>query len=197
MIEIDQKIVAVEVEKEVAVEPPKREALKSRPESLVGATYKIKSPSMEHSYYITINDNPDGVPFEIFINSKDTEHFQWIASLTRMISAVFRRADNIDFMIEELKATVDPAGGLGFCKLVGMSKPKFISSIPAAIGYILEYHTRKEVTKAPVVAVVPTVQANETSYPESATVCKKCGEKAVVLLDGCPTCLACQDSKCG
>ena len=193
-IKIEGKIVGYEIKKD---EVPQIETttapLKERSDTLNGKTYRIKGPAMKHSFYVTLNDSPKGVPFEIFISSQDTEHYQWIASLTRMMSSIFRRADDVDFMIEELKAVVDPAGGLGFMKLVGMTKPKHIASIPAAIGYVLEYHTRKPKKKEEKMDEANT----GTGYPESATVCKECKEKAVVILDGCATCLACSDSKCG
>lgn len=193
MIEIDKKIVGFEVKSEntpMETTP----AIRERGETLSGHTYKIKGGAMKHSYYITINDSPKGVPFEIFIASQDTEHYQWISSLTRMISAVFRRADDVSFVVEELKTVVDPAGGLGFIKLVGMKKPRMIPSLPAAIGYILEYHVGrvKKKKKEPV-----AVEVYQGDYPDSATVCKSCGEKAVIVMDGCATCLACSDSKCG
>ena len=83
--------------------PPKAEVIQmhgkvERPDTLIGATYKIKSPLFEHALYVTINDivlNADTEyemrrPFEIFINSKNMDHFQWIVALTRIISAVFR-----------------------------------------------------------------------------------------------------------
>ena len=192
MVKIEEKIVGYEIKKE---EAPQIEStitpLKERSDTLSGKTYKIKGPAMAHSFYVTINDSPKGIPFEIFISSQDTEHYQWIASLTRMMSSIFRRADDIDFMIDELKAVVDPAGGLGFMKLVGMTKPKHIASIPAAIGYVLEYHVRKPKKKE------EKVLEESGGYPTTATVCKSCKEKAVVILDGCATCLSCSDSKCG
>lgn len=193
MIEINDKIVSYEVEKEEVQEiEAKPSPPKERPEKLRGYTYKIKSPNMEHSFYVTINDNPVGVPFEIFISSQDTQHYQWVAALTRMISAVFRRSEDSTFVAKELQAIVDPAGGLGFCKLVGMTKPRFIPSLAAAIGYVLEYHIGKS-TKVS----TKKEESQDNGYPPEAKVCKVCGEKAVILLDGCSTCLACSDSKCG
>ena len=73
----------------------------SRPESLPGQTYKIKWPDGDHAMYITINDViQDGRrrPFEIFINSKNMEHYAWTVGLTRMISAVFRRGGDVSFV---------------------------------------------------------------------------------------------------
>ena len=96
-IKIDKKITGYEVVKE----EPKRadsnvvhmhEKLE-RPETLLGSTYKIKTPLTEHALYVTINDivlNQDTPhekrrPFEIFINSKDMTHFQWVVALTRVL----------------------------------------------------------------------------------------------------------------
>lgn len=90
-----------------------------RPDVLVGNTYKIKSPMVEHAFYVTINDivlNPGTEhelrrPFEVFINSKSMEHFQWIVALTRIMSAVFRKGGDVTFLVEEMKAVFDPRGG--------------------------------------------------------------------------------------
>lgn len=193
MKEITDKIVSFSVGKDAETAPkPEAPTLRERPDTLSGSTYKIKGGSLQHSYYVTINDNPEGVPMEIFISSQDTEHYQWVSSLTRMVSAVFRRSEDVSFVAEELKAIVDPAGGLGFMKLAGMNKPRFIASIPAAIGFILEHHI-----SAPEKVEEKATEEVSGTYPESAVHCKKCGEKAVVMKDGCATCLSCGESKCG
>ena len=90
-----------------------------RPEMLVGSTYKIKTPVSDHAMYVTINDIVlnEGTPyeqrrpFEVFINSKNLDHFQWIVALTRIISAVFRKGGDVTFLVDELKAVFDPRGG--------------------------------------------------------------------------------------
>jgi len=90
-----------------------------RPEVLIGSTYKIKSPLVEHAMYVTINDivlnhgteNEQRRPFEVFINSKSMDHFQWIVALTRIMSAVFRKGGDVTFLVEEMKAVFDPRGG--------------------------------------------------------------------------------------
>ena len=85
-----------------------------RPAALEGHTYKVKWPDSEHALYITINDivlAGHRRPFEVFINSKNMEHFAWTVALTRMISAVFRRGGDVSFVVEELKAVFDPRGG--------------------------------------------------------------------------------------
>ncbi len=108
----------------------------SRPEALEGQTYKVKWPDSEHALYITVNDlllNGNRRPFEVFINSKNMEHFAWTVALTRMISAVFRRGGDVSFVVEELKAVFDPRGG-------AWVDGKYIPSILAAIGGVIEHH---------------------------------------------------------
>lgn len=115
-----------------------------RPEVLIGSTYKIKSPLVEHAMYVTINDivlNADTRheqrrPFEIFINSKSMEHFQWIVALTRIMSAVFRKGGDVTFLVEEMKAVFDPRGG--YFKAGGVYMP----SLVAELGYIVEEHLK-------------------------------------------------------
>ena len=115
-----------------------------RPEVLIGSTYKIKSPLVEHAMYVTINDivlNPGTEhelrrPFEVFINSKNMDHFQWIVALTRIMSAVFRKGGDVTFLVDEMKAVFDPRGG--YFKAGGVYMP----SIVAEIGSVVEDHLK-------------------------------------------------------
>lgn len=193
MVKIDKKIVGYSVvtekqqqEQPKLVEVPK---IKTRSEELNGTTYKIKQPTQDHALYVTINDM-DGKPFEIFLNSKDVEHHQWTSALTRVISAVFRKSDDVSFLADELKSIVDPCGK-GYFK-----KGKYVPSLIAEVGEVLERHLTKEVAE---VVNTPTESPVETEgeFPAEATLCKKCNHKSVVTLDKCPTCLNCGDSKCG
>ena len=117
----------------------------SRPDILVGSTYKIKTPVTEHALYITINDvvmhqgtpQEHRRPFEIFINSKNMDHFQWIVALTRVMSAVFRKGGDVTFLVEELKSVFEPSGG--YFKKGG----KFIPSLVAEIGEVVEQHLQE------------------------------------------------------
>ncbi|MDX1455928.1 MAG: NrdJb, partial [Gammaproteobacteria bacterium] len=178
---------------------------------------KVKTPVSDHAMYITINDiilNQDTDheqrrPFEIFINSKNLDHFQWIVALTRIISAVFRKGGDVTFLVEELKAVFDPRGG--YWKPGG----KFMPSLIAEIGAVIEDHMKKigmlkdegldEHQKALVEAKRAEFEAQnkqadaftESDYPAGATLCAKCNTAAVVMMDGCMTCLSCGDSKCG
>ncbi|MCC4590713.1 NrdJb [Xanthomonas campestris pv. cannae] len=224
-----------------------------RPDVLIGSTYKIKSPLVEHAMYVTLNDIVLNAgtehelrrPFEIFVNSKSMEHFQWIVALTRIMSAVFRKGGDVTFLVDEMKAVFDPKGG--YFKAGGVYMP----SLVAELGSIVEEHMKSigllhdpemsdhqraliaekrkqyeerskknsEVSKA-----VPSragegarradegaVSADSTadheediavtgdgaSFPPSATMCHKCNTKALVIMDGCATCLNCGYSKCG
>jgi ribonucleoside-diphosphate reductase alpha chain len=171
----------------------------SRPESLEGSTYKIKWPQTEHAIYITINDLIDGGkrrPFEVFINSKNMEHYSWTLALTRMISAVFRRGGDVSFVVEELKAVFDPRGG-------AWVQGKYIPSILAAIGGVIEQHMVNigfieshgaHLKSDPNATVVPLTQ---TSAAPAGKSCDSCGTPGMRMIEGCMTCASCGHSKCG
>jgi len=228
---IDKKIVAFKVvkdEEEIVVDEtpaiPEREIMHEnveRPDMLLGSTYKIKTPLSEHALYVTINDvilNQDTdhearQPYEIFINSKSMDQFQWVVALTRVISAVFRKGGDVCFLVEELKAVFDPQGG--YFKKGG----KFMPSLVAEIGESIESHMkmiglikddgpddhqrklmddkRAEYEQKHSKAEQSCDDDSATSFPEGAQLCKKCHTKATIMMDGCMTCLNCGDSKCG
>ncbi len=223
-----------------------------RPEVLIGSTYKIKSPLVEHAMYVTINDIVLNAgtehelrrPFEIFVNSKSMEHFQWIVALTRIMSAVFRKGGDVTFLVDEMKAVFDPRGG--YFKAGGVYMPSLVAELGAiveehmkSIGLIhdpemsahqrailaekrAQYENRakknSDVSSSPspaaagegarradegAFAVMPgssediAVTGDGASFPPSATLCHKCSTKALVIMDGCATCLNCGYSKCG
>ena len=167
-----------------------------RPQELEGATYKLKWPDSEHAIYITVNDlviAGHRRPFEVFINSKNMEHFAWTVALTRMISAVFRRGGDVSFVVEELKAVFDPRGG-------AWMQGKYVPSILAAIGGVIEKHMisigflagegmgLKADPQADVVAI--------NGAPRGMA-CSSCGSYDLRMIEGCMTCGSCGYSKCG
>ncbi|MEO8747099.1 MAG: NrdJb, partial [Rhodanobacter sp.] len=195
-----------------------------RPETLVGSTFKVKSPLFEHALYVTINDivlnagtaHEQRRPFEIFINSKNMDHFQWIVALTRILSAVFRKGGDVTFIVEELKAVFDPRGG--YFKSGGVYMP----SIVAEIGSVVEQHMKNigllhdpEMDEATRTLIAEKRKAYEAAgakknadagvaadgetltFPAGSMMCDKCNTKALVLMDNCQTCLNCGYSKCG
>jgi hypothetical protein len=188
-----------------------------RPEMLRGSTYKVKTPVDDHAMYVTINDivlNVDTEfesqrPFEIFVNSKNLDHYQWIVALTRIMSAVFRKGGDVAFIVEELKAVFDPRGGYW------QPGGKYMPSIIAELGHIVEKHLQY-------IGMLPAetldehqrklIEAKRQEYDESrkqqdafstsefpagSQMCGKCSTVAVIMMDGCMTCLSCGDSKCG
>jgi len=166
-----------------------------RPTELDGATYKLKWPDSEHAIYITINDlvvNGHRRPFEVFINSKNMEHFAWTVALTRMISAVFRRGGDVSFVVEELKAVFDPRGG-------AWMGGKYVPSILAAIGGVIEKHLVAtgflagvgQALKADPQAEVVAIGAKR------GKACTSCGSYDLRMVEGCMTCASCGYSKCG
>ena len=166
-----------------------------RPEELEGSTYKIKWPDSEHALYITINDLVVGGhrrPFEVFINSKNMEHFAWTVALTRMISAVFRRGGDVSFVVEELKAVFDPRGG-------AWMGGKYIPSILAAIGGVIEQHlitTGFIAGEGMGLKSDPQAKVVGIDKPRGKA-CSSCGQYDLRMVEGCMTCGSCGHSKCG
>ena len=234
-IKIEKKIVGIALaskEEETKAVPATIESAKpvsdivhmhelvKRPESLVGSTYKIKTPLSEHALYVTINDMVlnEGTshevrrPFEMFINSKNMDHFQWIVALTLIISAVFRKGGDVTFLVEELHSVFDPRGG--YFKKGGKFCPSLVSEIGDVIethlkriGMIkdegLDEHQQKLIAEKRAEYESKLGQANATppadngQFPEGSKLCTKCNTKAMIVMDGCLTCLNCGDSKCG
>ena len=167
-----------------------------RPQSLEGATYKLKWPDSEHAIYLTVNDviiNGHRRPFEVFINSKNMEHYAWTLALTRMVSAVFRRGGDVSFVVEELKAVFDPRGG-------AWMEGKYIPSILAAIGGVIEKHMiaigfiegEGKGLKAD-----PHAEVMVVGEAPRGKACPSCGEYSLNMVEGCMTCTSCGYSKCG
>ncbi len=221
-IKINEKITGYEVVKNEEPKAAESNVVQmheklERPDLLAGTTYKIKTPLTEHALYVTINDivlNPDTPherrrPFEIFINSKNMDHFQWVVALTRVISAVFRKGGDVTFLVEELHSVFDPRGGY-------FKKGRYTPSIVAELGDVIERHLkmiglmpsdpidehRKQFIaekRAEVSARSGATSSVDTTgeFPADAQLCTKCSTKAVIRMDGCVTCLNCGDSKCG
>ncbi|MXX87904.1 MAG: adenosylcobalamin-dependent ribonucleoside-diphosphate reductase [Boseongicola sp. SB0677_bin_26] len=166
-----------------------------RPQALQGRTYKLKWPASEHAIYITVNDIIVGErrqPFEVFINSKNMEHFAWTVALTRMISAVFRRGGDVSFVVEELKAVFDPRGG-------AWMGGKYVPSILAAIGGVIERHLIEiEFIEGEGMGLKSDPQAEVVNLGGApGLACPNCGQFGLQLLEGCMTCPSCGHSKCG
>jgi len=224
-IKIDSKITSYEVVKK------DEEVLKTaennvvhmheqieRPETLLGSTYKLKTPLTEHAMYVTINDivlnlgtpHEKRRPFEIFINSKSMDHFQWVVALTRVVSAVFRKGGDVTFLVEELRSVFDPRGGY-------FKKGRYTPSLVAELGDVIECHLRtiglirEEAPDAHQQRFLAEKRAQHEArqgsgsvskddsgnFPADAQLCGKCQNKSVIKMDGCMTCLNCGDSKCG
>ena len=167
-----------------------------RPAALEGATYKLKWPGSEHAIYLTVNDIVQGGhrrPFEVFINSKNMEHFAWTVALTRMISAVFRRGGDVSFVVEELKAVFDPRGGAWI-------EGRYIPSILAAIGGVIERHLISIgfiEGEGMGLKVDPQSERMAVGETPRAPACPHCGAYAMRMIEGCMTCADCGHSKCG
>jgi ribonucleoside-diphosphate reductase alpha chain len=166
-----------------------------RPKELEGATYKLKWPDSNHAIYVTVNDIVLGGhrrPFEVFINSKNMEHYAWTVALTRMISAVFRRGGDVSFVVEELKAVFDPRGG-------AWMQGKYVPSILAAIGGVLEQHMVQIgflEGEGMGLKEDPQTQVAGLDSPRKSPACPACGQYGMRMIEGCMTCASCGHSKC-
>ena len=210
-IKIEQKITGFEVksaEDEAAESATVHQIapLLERDDILEGNTYKIKTPNSDHAMYITINDivinageaEEHRRPFEVFINSKNMEHFMWIVALTRVISAIFRKGGGITFLVEEMKAVFDPRGG--YYKRGG----KYMPSLVAEIGEVIQQHL-VSIGMMDGQLGGPELQLKKQLIEEklgpdaisNANQCPKCAAMALVRMDNCDTCLECGHSKCG
>jgi ribonucleoside-diphosphate reductase alpha chain len=164
-----------------------------RSEKLLGATYKLRWPDSEHAMYVTINDiEQDGArrPFEIFVNSKNLEHYAWVVALTRMISAVFRRGGEVAFVAEELKQVFDPRGGQ-------WANGRYVGSLVAAIGDVIERHMIDTGFLQPSEQVVGKFSAAPSAAVALGPLCPKCNQPGLVREAGCLSCVQCGWSKCG
>lgn len=225
-VEVGKKIVGFSIKKDnekpavvadVGEKPVVMSESVARPEFLQGSTYKIKPPVSDHAMYITINDvvlnkgteHESVMPYEIFINSRDVQHLQWISGLTLILSAIFRKGGDIAFLAQELRSVYDPNGG--YFKKGGV----YMNSIVAEIGYVIEQHfkaiglikTESLSDEAKAILAEKRAQAERAEkksedhaedggFPSNSAVCPKCHTKAVIIMDGCATCLSCGDSKC-
>ena len=224
-IKIEKKIVSYSVvdktdeqkdeKKEIPAEVVQIGEPLARPDKITGSTYKVKTPVTEHAFYITINDviMNEGTPeehrrpFEIFVNSKNMDHFQWIVGLTRVMSAVFRKGGDVTFLIEELVSVFDPNGG--YYKKGG----KYVPSLVAELGQVVETHLQNICMLKPKkldehqkkmvqkkrdeILAKNSSDLDENGFPKDAQLCTKCNTKAAIMMDGCLTCLNCGESKCG
>ncbi len=166
-----------------------------RAPKLSGATYKLRWPDSEHAMYVTINDVEHGGfrrPFEVFVNSKNLEHYAWVVALTRMISAVFRRGGEVAFVAEELKQVFDPRGGQ-------WSEGRYVPSLVAAIGGVIERHMIETgfLTEPETPAVkTPAAAMDDTARAHIGPICPKCSQPGLVREAGCLSCYHCGWSKC-
>ena len=170
-----------------------------RPEVLPGQTYKLRWPESDHAIYLTVNDvirDARRCPFELFINSKNMDHYAWTLGLTRMISAVFRRGGDVSFVVDELKAVFDPRGG-------SWMNGRYVPSLLAAIGEVLETHMKRiefiasddepDLAGAAEAKVIAIAGAGRARAPAT---CPKCSQPSLIHQEGCATCTSCGFSKC-
>jgi len=135
----------------------------------------------------------------VFINSKNMEHYAWTVALTRMISAVLRRGGDVSFVVEEMKAVFDPRGG-------AWMEGKYVPSLLAAIGNVIERHMieigflpargQRTAMSDQKIALGSPLISDQRSGTTRMAQCPKCGEAALIRIEGCDQCTSCDYSKC-
>jgi ribonucleoside-diphosphate reductase alpha chain len=174
--------------------------LAERPDILHGTTYKIKWPRRNSSLYLTINSDEAGIPFEVFLTSKDGSASEWTTALSLMITGIYRKGGDVTFVGNELQQIQSVNDG-AFMFDHKLGRNRMFSSLPAYIGYLLDYHMERVLTEA----VIPSGQfkittTQNTPTSESAEVgeqCPKCLQWALINAQGCKECTNCSYSHCG
>ena len=172
---------------------PVQTSLPVRPASLSGTTYKIRTPLSPDAFYVTVNNIEDGGslrPYEVFINTKNLQHFSWIVAMTRLISAVFRREPDPSFLVDELKSIYDPAGGY-------FKDGVYVPSLPAELGGVIEKHLKALGIGTPVPVEVERVEILPSETVSVLNLCPKCKQPGLVVAEGCERCTRCDYSRCG
>ncbi len=181
--------------KEAPVAPKLGNGVPKRPEELEGTTYKLKTPLSPDAFYVTINDlieNGERRPYELFINTKNLQHFSWIVAITRLISAVFRHDPKPTFLVDELKSIYDPNGGY-------FKKGKYMPSLAAEIGYVVEQHLEKigiTGSKPKIKSNATVTEVDKDKSGSNKMICPQCNERELINQENCLKCLACSYSKC-
>lgn len=186
--------------------PPQPLTLK-RPDVVDAKVYKIKSPFVKFNVYVTLGyimEYGRKRPIEIFINSKDLTHSAQYAVLTRLISAIFRRAGDAQFILEELRSIYDPNGGY-------FKEGKYIHSFYSEVADVIERFFRDEgilhVPEQGQQINIPiktqlTSQHNVTDDEDDPTnnntfkICPECNSRTLKFENGCEFCVQCGYTKC-
>ena len=206
-IKISSKIVSVKLGTAAANEPVVTSLVMNesveRDAMLAGRTFKLKPANSKHALYITLNaQSINGIlyPREIFFNTKNPEHKMWMDAMALTLSAVFRKGNDVSFIVEEFKAVYDTEGYWGKSHETG--KGKYYKSIVEEIGCVIGIFLNTLQSASNIVPInskkvkSTVIEPTTFTFPDHAQVCKSCSTKAVVILDGCNTCLNCGDSKC-
>jgi ribonucleoside-diphosphate reductase alpha chain len=170
----------------------------ARPQKLIGATYKVRWPKIDSAFYVTINDHigEDGIrrPFEIFINSKSVQHTEWIAALTRCISAIFRRGldgGDITFIVDELIQVFSATGG-------AFMNGGYVPSLVALIGQTIGEHMKEIglIARTPTQYPEGSADGSRPSITAMGDICPLCNQPTLFKQEGCEKC-SCGYSSCG
>ena len=220
MIELNKKSTIVEVKNKQESnkqssensDSKKQSSSASRPKVVDAKVYKVKSAFVKNSVFITLSyvETEKGRrPIEIFINSKDLNRAPEYVVLTRLISAIFRRATDPMFILEELQGIHDPNGGSfkegryyhSFYGEVAETIERFFYDV----GIISKEDSKKDkeqldqVPNEEMPELVKKVEVelkNDESMNMEFRLCPSCSGKSLKTENGCDSCMECGYSKC-
>lgn len=193
----------------------------TRPYVVDAKVYKVKSAFVKNSVFITLSYIETDLgrrPIEIFINSKDLNRAPEYVVLTRLISAIFRRATNPMFILEELQGIHDPNGGSfkdgkyyhsfyaevaetieKFFFDVGIMKEKKDENIDNTLSEG-DLNIPKQTDDENLIKVIkePLTSSNFENKMMNAAfrICPSCSSKSLKTENGCDSCVECGYSKC-
>jgi len=166
------------------------EPRKPRPLELRGTTYRTPTPL--GSAYITINENGDRSPFEVFANvgKAGSDTAAVAEAIGRLISLTLRMPSPLSSQ-ERLTEVIDQLTGIGGRRPMGFG-PNRVRSLPDAIAQVLARHIAHVEAEQP-----PEQLPLPISMPGSkADLCPECGQASYVAMEGCRKCLNCGFSEC-
>ena len=174
----------------VQVQSDETEIMNSFSWSIKRNAEKVNNGKMIHDFdkvYITLVFDGNNNPVQVFFNSKDFSINEHLSMGAISLSHAFKNGT----YLELLESMIDIVGE-GF-----FHRKKYRASLISAICSDILYYLGRINARPTDITEQEAAPKKQGAEPKKGEKCQRCGEYAVVVLDGCKTCLDCGDSKCG
>jgi len=180
--------VGIKKDKVAAPAPVGQAAIKPRPHSLKGSTYRTETPI--GTAYITVNETEENEAFEVFVQvGKGGSDTMAVAeALGRLISLILRLPSPLSAR-RRLEEVISQLSRIGGGQPTGFGPAKILS-LPDAIARTLAEHIGQ--VKAPSEPLLAPGNGRKTV----GDLCKECGQATFVYEEGCKKCLSCGFNEC-